>query len=176
MEKQYKDGRNDLLTGLIFCLFSGSYFFIATQIQIPGSMKASLLDAASIPKLWGAMMFILGIIILIRGVVKMNGAKKAGYVPETGDVVEKVKKGIWEARSAIAMFVILFIYIAMLQPVGFLVSTILFLFGEFFVLTRKEERKLWVIAVMALVFGVAIYSLFRYGFSMPLPRGIVKFF
>lgn len=176
MEKQYKNGRNDLLTGIIFCLFSGAYFYMATQINIPGSLMASLLDASSVPRLWGGMMFILGIIILIRGLVKMNGAKKAGYVPETGNMMEKLKKGIWEARSAIAMFVILFIYIAILQSVGFLLSTIAFLFGEFFVLTRKEERKIWVIALMALVFGVAIYALFKYGFSMPLPRGIIKFF
>lgn len=176
MEKQYKDGRNDLLTGIIFCLFSGAYFIMATQIAIPNSLMASLLDASSVPKLWGGMMFILGVIILIRGLIKMNAAKKAGYVPATGNFAAKAKKAVWEARSAIAMFVILFIYIAIMQPVGFLVSTILFLLGEFFVLTRKEERKLWVIIVMAVVFGTAIYVLFKYGFSMPLPRGIVTFF
>lgn len=176
MEKQYKSGKNDLLTGLVFCLFSGIYFIMATQIAIPSSLKSSLLDASSVPKLWGVMMFVLGVIILIRGVTKMNAAKKAGYCTPKGGQFEKLKKGIWEARSAIAMFVILFVYIACLQSVGFLVSTIVFLFLEFFVLTRKEERKLWVIALMALVFGVAIYALFKYGFSMPLPRGIVKFF
>lgn len=176
MEKQYKSGRNDLLTGLVFCLFSGAYFIMATQIAIPTSMKSSLLDASSVPRLWGIMMFVLGVIILIRGLKKMSDAKKGGYCPPQGGQFEKVKKSIWEARSAIAMFVILFAYIAVLQSVGFLVSTIVFLFLEFFVLTRKEERKLWVIALMALVFGVAIYALFKYGFNMPLPRGIVKFF
>lgn len=176
MEKQYRSGKNDLLTGLVFCLFSGAYFIMATQIAIPSSLKSSLLNASSVPKLWGAMMFILGVIILIRGVMKMNGAKKDGYNPPKGDLVEKMKKSVWEARSAIAMFVILFVYIAVLQSLGFLLSTIVFLFLEFFVLTRKEERKLWVIVLMALVFGVAIYVLFKYGFGMPLPRGIVKFF
>lgn len=176
MEKQYKSGRNDLLTGIIFCLFSGAYFFMATRIAVPDSLKASLLDASSIPKLWGGMMFILGVIILIRGVLKMNSAKKEGYTPDNSNMMAKFKKSVWEARSAIAMFVILALYIACLQSVGFLVSTIAFLFLEFFVLTRKEERKLWVIVLMALVFGVAIYSLFKYGFNMPLPRGIVKFF
>lgn len=176
MEKQYKSGKNDLLTGLVFCLFSGAYFIMATQIAIPSSLKSSLLDASSVPKLWGIMMFILGVIILIRGLGKMNGAKKGGYCPPKSGQLERLKKSVWEARSAIAMFVILFLYIACLQSVGFLVSTVVFLFLEFFVLTRKEERKLWVIALMALVFGVAIYALFKYGFNMPLPRGIVKFF
>lgn len=176
MEKQYKSGKNDLITGIIFCLFSAAYFIMATQIAIPNSLKSSLLDAASVPKLWGGMMFVLGIVILVRGVCKMNGAKKEGYFPPKGGQFEKLKKGIWEARSAIAMFVILFVYIALMQSLGFLLSTIGFLFLEFFVLTRKEERKLWVIALMAVVFGVAIYALFRYGFNMPLPRGIVKSF
>ena len=49
MEKQYKSGKNDLLTGLVFCLFSGAYFIMATQIAIPSSLKSSLLDASSVP-------------------------------------------------------------------------------------------------------------------------------
>ena len=81
MEKQYKSGKNDLLTGLVFCLFSGAYYIMATQIAIPSSLKSSLLDASSVPRLWGIMMFILGVIILIRGLGKMNGAKKGGYCP-----------------------------------------------------------------------------------------------
>ena len=176
MEKQYKSGKSDLITGAIFCAFSAAYFIMATRIAIPGSLKASLLDASSIPKLWGGMLFLLGVILLLRGLGKIRGAKKAGYTPESSGGAAGFKKFVLESRSAIAMFVILFVYIALLQPLGFLISTVLFLFGEFFVLTRREERKIWLIALLAVVFGVGIYALFRYGFTMPLPRGVVTFF
>ncbi len=176
MEKQYKSGKSDLITGGLFCAFSAAYFILATQIPIPGSLKASLLDASSIPKLWGGMMFVLGVILALRGLKKIQGAKKEGYQPQSGGGVARLKKFILDSRAAIGMFVILFVYIAILQPVGFLISTILFLFGEFYILTRKEERKPLVIALLAVAFGVGIYALFRYGFSMPLPRGIITFF
>ncbi len=37
---------------------------------------------------------------------------------------------------------VLLVYIAPIQPVGFLISTFLFLFAEFNILTYKEDRKL----------------------------------
>ena len=72
------------------------------------------------------------------------------------------------------MFVVLLVYIALIQPVGFLISTFLFLFAEFNILTYKEDRKLGFSVVFALVCAVGIYAMFKYGFKMPLPQGILK--
>ena len=46
------------------------------------------------PRLWGIMMFILGVIILIRGLGKMNGAKKGGYCPPKSGQLERLKKSV----------------------------------------------------------------------------------
>lgn len=51
-------------------------------------------------------------------------------------------KDFWSAnRAVIEMFVVLLIYIALIQPVGFLISTFLFLFAEFNILSYKEDAR-----------------------------------
>ena len=56
----------------------------------------------------------------------------------------------------------------------FLISTFLFLFAEFNILSYKEDRKIGFSLIFALICAVAIYALFKYAFSMPLPQGILK--
>lgn len=168
-EKYYK-GRNDLFSGIVLSAFSIAYLIGATRIKIPKMLSSSFLNASSVPKLWGTLLLILGIILVIRGVRVM----KAGNAPEKKTAAQMVKD-FWSAnRAVIEMFVVLLIYIALIQPVGFLISTFLFLFAEFNILSYKEDRKIGFTLIFALICAVAIYALFKYAFSMPLPQGILK--
>ena len=119
--EKYNKGKNDLFSGIVLGGFAIAYLIGATMIKIPKMLSASLLNASSVPKLWGVLLLILGIV-----------------------------------------------------PVGFLISTFLFLFAEFNILTYKEDRKLGFSVVFALVCAVGIYAMFKYGFKMPLPQGILK--
>ena len=104
----------------------------------------------------------------------MKAEKAAGNAPEKKSASEAAK-GFWaDNRAVVEMFVVLLIYIALIQPVGFLISTFLFLFAEFNILTYKEDRKLGFSVAFALVCAVGIYAMFKYGFKMPLPQGILK--
>ena len=168
-EKYYK-GRNDLFSGIVLSAFSIAYLIGATRIKIPKMLSSSFLNASSVPKLWGTLLLILGIILVIRGVRVMK-AEKALEKKTAAQMV----KDFWSAnRAVIEMFVVLLIYIALIQPVGFLISTFLFLFAEFNILSYKEDRKIGFTLIFALICAVAIYALFKYAFSMPLPQGILK--
>ena len=176
-EKYYK-GRNDLFSGIVLSAFSIAYLIGATRIKIPKMLSSSFLNASSVPKLWGTLLLILGIILVIRGVrvdESRKGSRKcAGNAPEKKTAAQMVKD-FWSAnRAVIEMFVVLLIYIALIQPVGFLISTFLFLFAEFNILSYKEDRKIGFTLIFALICAVAIYALFKYAFSMPLPQGILK--
>ena len=166
-EKYYK-GRNDLFTGIVLSAFSIAYLIGATRIKIPKMLSSSFLNASSVPKFWGTLL------LVIRGVRVMKAEKAAGNVPEKKTAAQMVKD-FWSAnRAVIEMFVVLLIYIALIQPVGFLISTFLFLFAEFNILSYKEDRKIGFTLIFALICAVAIYALFKYAFSMPLPQGILK--
>lgn len=174
MEQQYKKGKNDLFSGIVLSVFAVWYLIMATQIKIMKMLAATWLNASSIPKLWGVLLLILGVILIVRGLGKMKGAKAAGYAAPKVPLAEAVKGFLGDNLAVVEMFVVLLAYIALMQPVGFLIPTVVFLFLEFNILSHKEDRKYLFNAIMAVVIGVAIYALFKYGFNMPLPQGILK--
>ena len=133
-----------------------------------------MLPVAATSAWWGVLLLILGIVLIVRGLRTMKAEKAAGNAPEKKSTSEAVK-GFWaDNRAVVEMFVVLLVYIALIQPVGFLISTFLFLFAEFNILTYKEDRKLGFSIIFALVCAVGIYVMFKYGFKMPLPQGILK--
>ena len=167
--EKYNKGKNDLFSGIVLGGFAIAYLIGAAMIKIPKMLSASLLNASSVPKLWGVLLLILGIVLIVRGLRVMKAEKAAGNAPEK-KTASDAAKGFWADNRA----VVLLVYIALIQPVGFLISTFLFLFAEFNILTYKEDRKLGFSVVFALVCAVGIYAMFKYGFKMPLPQGILK--
>lgn len=127
------------------------------------------------PKLWGVLLLILGIVLIVRGLRTMKAEKAAGNAPEKKSTSEAVK-GFWaDNRAVVEMFVVLLVYIALIQPVGFLISTFLFLFAEFNILTYKEDREAGLLDhLRAGVCGRHLCHVQVRGFKMPLPQGILK--
>ena len=163
--EKYNKGKNDLFSGIVLGGFAIAYLIGAAMIKIPKMLSASLLNASSVPKLWGVLLLILGIVLIVRSLHVMKAEKAAGNAPEK-KTASDAAKGFWaDNRAVVEMFVVLLVYIALIQPVGFLISNIL---------TYKEDRKLGFSVVFALVCAVGIYAMFKYGFKMPLPQGILK--
>lgn len=173
-EKLYKKGRNDLWSGAIVCAFSAWYLLMASQIKIMKMLAATLLDASSVPKLWGVLLFLLGVFLLVRGSRELSQAKKAGYIPQKNAAGDTVRAFLQANSQVILMFTALALFIALITPLGFLISCFLFLLAEFNILARKEERKPVVSLILALAASVLIYSLFKYAFQMPLPVGVLQ--
>ena len=152
--EKYNKGKNDLFSGIVLGGFAIAYLIGAAMIKIPKMLSASLLNASSVPKLWGVLLLILGIVLIVRGLHVMKAEKAAGNAPEK-KTASDAAKGFWaDNRAVVEMFVVLLVYIALIQPVGFLISTFLFLFAEFNILTYKEDRKLGFSVVFALVCAV----------------------
>lgn len=172
--QNYKKGRNDVFSGIILCLFAAIYFYLATQIRIMKMLAATFLNASSIPKLWGVLMFVLGVAMILRGVKAIRRERAAGYIPEQIGKIEIAKRWFDANFAAVFMFIVLALYLVLLEPIGFLFSTFFFLWAEFNVLSRKGERKIAFTGLLALICAVGIYVLFRYVFTMPLPQGILK--
>ena len=174
MKNDYRKGCNDFFSGIVLCVFSAAYFYAATQIKIMKMLSASFLNASSVPKLWGALMFLLGVVLIIRGRLQILRARKDGTAPEAVSVNQWMKTFLAENYAVILMLVVLGLYVFLMEPIGFLLSTVLFLWAEFNILSRKTERRIVLTGILAVIFGAAIYLLFRYAFAMPLPQGILK--
>ena len=67
------------------------------------------------------------------------------------------------------------IYVFVLQPVGFLVSTLVYLPLQMLVLSPDDQRgkkQLIQLLVIDVIFTLVVFFLFRYGFKIVLPAGI----
>ncbi|UZD62454.1 tripartite tricarboxylate transporter TctB family protein [Brevibacterium sp. JSBI002] len=95
---------------------------------------------------------------------------------ETAGTVEAVGGIVLEAppepqvRKVVFQFALFFVYLAILIPVGFLLSTAAFLMG----LTSIYAPEKWIRnLIFSVIFAVVVYAAFVYGLAVYLPVGIL---
>ena len=75
-----------------------------------------------------------------------------------------------QVRKVVFQFALFFVYLAILIPVGFLLSTVAFLMG----LTSIYAPQKWIRnLIFSVVFAVVVYAAFVYGLAVYLPVGIL---
>jgi len=67
------------------------------------------------------------------------------------------------------------VYMLIFEPVGFIVSSALYLFVQMILLSDNKNRNPILFAIIAVALPVAIDALFVYAIHMPLPVGILGF-
>ncbi len=60
-----------------------------------------------------------------------------------------------------------------MEKVGFLISSIVYLFAQMVILAPKEKRNFLLLAVIAVVFNIVVYFIFRNALNVMLPKGIL---
>ena len=78
-------------------------------------------------------------------------------------------------KRVLSSIILVLIYVFLLQPVGFLISTMVYLLLQMLVLSPDEERDakhMIRLAVIDVIFTLVVFFLFRYGFKIVLPAGI----
>lgn len=116
-----------------------------------------------VPRIVGVILIILLIAIIISDYMKArkNGgksAKKAMFA----EGFDKIK--------LFGSFALFFAYIALLEPLGFLISSILAMFGFNVIFEgKKEKRSLILSAAISVVFPTLLWFIFGYVFNITLP-------
>ncbi len=78
-------------------------------------------------------------------------------------------------KRVLLSFLSILVYTFVLQPVGFLISTIVYLPVQMYILAPGDKRgrkDIAVLMVITLIFTFCVFFLFRYGFKILLPSGI----
>ena len=115
------------------------------------------------------------IIVLLAGLLlkntiadhKMNVAEAEKAEPEKCDY-----------KRVLASLTASIVYVNVLKPVGFILSTLVYLFLQIFILApddQRQKKNLILYLVLDVVFTIAVYFLFRYGFKIVLPAGLIAF-
>ena len=137
-------------------------FYTVCTLMIPVKEGADIINARTMPLLLAALMWILGICQLVT-------ARKSDTKP-----LEKAQRDL---RTVFKTAVLIVVYIALFEPVGFIITTMVYLFLQFIFLTPADKKPNFVLyGVIAVVDSVFVYTIFRYSRDIILPQGLITFF
>lgn len=70
---------------------------------------------------------------------------------------------------------LMLLYVIAFEPVGFLLSSMVYLFAQILLMSSRENRRPVPFAAISVILPLAIALLFAYVIKMPLPAGILGF-
>lgn len=144
----------EVAVGIVMLLVGVAYLLATSRIP----QKASI-DATTVPTILGWLMCLLGAVQIGTALKIPAGTERA---PESVDYATLGK--------TVALIVG---YVALLNTVGFVIMSVIYLFVQFIVLTPSGRKPSYVsYAVIAVVTTAVVYALFRYAFDLVLPVGL----
>lgn len=155
----------NLIAGGVFLLFD---FFYALQIGGIKRSTFSVIDSAFFPIVLAVALAVLSIILLVQGVRKV---RKAGKSDDSEKEPESEKK---DFACVLETFGLSIIYVLLLQPLGFVLSSIAYLFFQIIVLSPKSKIRPVKMLIVSIVASVVVYVIFRDGLTLMLPNGILS--
>lgn len=154
----------DLILGVFMLALSGFYLYFAQQIKTKPKLTPSYASDRIMPTILGILLAILSIFLIIQGVKKLKA--------HDDEEVKKMDRA--DVMAVVFTFAIIIAYIMLLPYLGFILSTVIYLFFQMIILAPSDKRNIVLFAVVAVVFTLLVFYAFRLGLSQPLPRGPIE--
>lgn len=150
----------DLICGTLCAVIAAAVLVMSIQI---GQKESASIGADFVPKIASVIMLIFSVVLMVRGwkASQSYEEKKAEYPSNLPGIL--------------IMIAALVLYAATLKTVGFLLTTVIFLFLAIVLMSRKEETHYVLFIVISVAATLAIYLIFTRFFSIRLPRGLITF-
>lgn len=146
---------------------------LALVIYIRGGSLPSLteayFDAGSFPRLIAALLILLSIILILS---KLNELRKRKPAEEKVSNKERMSAFYGEYRLVILTTAVFFVYIFLLQFIGFVVSTILFIIGAAILIGYRKRKEVLTISAVAVILTLSMYFFFENVLHVRFPSGI----
>jgi putative tricarboxylic transport membrane protein len=150
------------LMGLLMYMMTYDIKTISGETADPGS--------TFMPRIGATFLFVFGMLIIIEGIRKYRSVRIKADTSET--INEKRRK----MRAVLLTLGLIGVYIFLLNIIGFIYATTLYLFIQIVVLAPGEKRSCknyLYFGAIAVVLSISVYYLFYEVFSMMLPTGII---
>lgn len=152
----------DLILGVVMLAFSGFYLFFTQQIKTRPKLTPSYANARIMPTILGVLLAIVSIVCIVQGIKKMRSHDQE----EAGEKTD--------VMTVVLTFAVIIGYIMIMQPLGFILSTVIYLFLQMLVLAPADKRNILLFAIISVAFTAFLFVAFRIGLTMMLPRGIIE--
>ena len=164
--------KKNLYAGLSLMIFSAAYLALSLDIKPFTGAGATPLDSTFVPRLWGVCLFLLSAALTVRGWREFKKNKEEGGAADAKADQAGPKK---QYRKVALTFLLIAIYILLLEKIGFILMSALFMFTLALVLSPKGKVKPVTAAIVAVVAAVFIDYLFVVLLHVLLPTGILGF-
>lgn len=155
----------DLILGVAMLLFSGFYLYYTQQIITRPKLIPSYASSRIMPTLLGVLLAGLSVILIIQGIRRIRTA---------GGEAQKEKTNKGDLLAIVLTFAVIIGYTLIMPPLGFCLSTVIFLFLQMLILAPNDKRNYLLFAIVAVVFTAVVFVAFRVGLQMLLPRGVIE--
>ena len=156
----------DLILGIVMLVFSGFYLYNAEQIKTRPKLTPSYASAKIMPVLLGVLLAVLSVVCIIQGIRRLKA-------PDTQETKEE-KKSKGDIMAVIFTFAVIIGYIIVMPTLGFILSTMIYLFLQMIILAPPEKRNYVLFAIVSVVFTAFVFVAFRIGLQQLLPRGFIE--
>lgn len=150
----------DLLCSVIMLVFGIVMFVVA--LDIPHKIESDV-GSGFVPKFIAICIIVVAVVQGILTLLDKSPSSKA-------------KDHLFDdAKGGIVTIVLMAAYMAIFEPVGFVFSSIIYLFLQILWLSDNTNRKPVLFAIISVVLPLAVSALFAFVIKMPLPKGIWGF-
>jgi len=151
----------DIILSCIFIIISIIYYFETLKIKV---LEISKYGAQLNPKIVALLLITISIGIFIGNIKKI---KIMNF-----DTKQDKKESKINSFKVILTLLAIFVYIFLLEKIGFIIATILYLFIQFNIF-YKDSKKIILYLGISIITSFLIYYAFLKYFSLMLPRGIL---
>ena len=148
----------DVITGALGLIIGAAILVMSIQI---GLKENNAIGADFMPKIASVIM------LLMSGKLLYDGIKASRSYKE--EILDYAKN----YRGVAVMIIACILYAELLKPVGFIITSMVFLFLALVMMSKKEETNYIRFGIITVVSVLAIYFVFTRLFGIRLPHGIL---
>lgn len=165
----------DVRTGIFILILSVFIRFISNNIL---DSKVSELGPDFMPKIISIAMMIASVILIANGLFSHRKLKSLNNTEEQAESEEENKEelsGVSEKvnfKNVLLTMGLLFLYISLINIVGFIIMTILFIVLQIMIYSEDKKANITRNIFIGAIVTVVIFIIFNYGFNIMIPLGI----
>lgn len=150
----------NLVCSIIMLAFG--VFMYVNALSIPHKIKTDV-GSGYVPKFIAICIIVVAAAKLIITLTKKSPSDNVKAANDNDNIGGLVTIGL------------MVLYMLVFEKIGFIVSSIIYLFATIMLFSNKDNRKPILFAIISVVIPVAIDLLFVYVIKMPLPKGVFGF-
>jgi hypothetical protein len=167
MDKDYSLRQKESITAFFSCIFGLVCIILGVWIYIYSATKIETavferLGADFLPRMTALVMIFLGVLLIIEQYRKIDRS----LLQFNWD---KIKSGLKESRYSIFLVFTFIVYTVVLPVIGFIPSTIMFLFASIVVMGKFRKKEFIAAIIKSLVIPAIIYYVLEVQLRIILP-------